>query len=351
MMWPFQRKVEVRDSSLTDALVASIVASAGGTSHANPSATAALESASSMVARGFAAARVEGPPRLTAAITPSLLSTIGRALIRRGELVLAIDVDPDGVVSLTPAADWDVTGDFDPASWFYRVNLAGPSRFTTRAMLPSAAVLHPRYQTDPETPWRGIGPLQSASLAGRLSALTTAALADAESGPRGSLLPLPLAGDDPTTTQLKADLEALRGQLATVESVRSLAPGAAGNAPAGDWESKRIGANPPTAEVALMQAATAEVLAACGAAGLFDSRDGTGQRESYRRWLHGTLAPCGRLVGEEMSKKLGAEVALSFDSLFAADLSGRARAFQSMVGGGMDVSRAAGLAGLMDTEA
>ncbi len=38
---------------------------------------------------------------------------------------------------------------------------------------------------------------------------------------------------------------------------------------------------------------------------------------------------------------------LTFDGLFAADLSGRARAFQSMVGGGMDVSRAAALAGLM----
>ena len=304
MMWPFQRKVEVRDSSLTDALVASIVASASGTSNANPSATGALEAAAGMMARAFAAARVEGPANRTAAITPSLLSTIGRALVRRGELVIAIDVDPDGVVSLTPAADWDVTGDFDPDSWFYRVNLAGPSRFTTRAMLPSGAVLHPKYQTDSETPWRGIGPLQSAALAGRLSAEVTAALADAESGPRGSLLPLPLAGDDPTTTQLKADLKALRGQLATVESVRSMAPGAAGNAPTGDWAKKRIGADPPTAEVALMAAATSEVLNACGASGLFDSRDGTGQRESYRRWLHGTVAPLGRILGEELSAKL-----------------------------------------------
>ena len=41
---------------------------------------------------------------------------------------------------------------------------------------------------------------------------------------------------------------------------------------------------------------------------------------------------------------------LRFDGLFAADLSGRARAFQSMVGGGMEVARAAGLAGLMAVE-
>ena len=36
--------------------------------------------------------------------------------------------------------------------------------------------------------------------------------------------------------------------------------------------------------------------------------------------------------------------------MFASDLSGRARAFQSMVGGGMDVQKAAALAGLMEPE-
>ena len=43
-------------------------------------------------------------------------------------------------------------------------------------------------------------------------------------------------------------------------------------------------------------------------------------------------------------------LALSFNRMFASDLSGRARAFQSMVGGGMDVQKAAALAGLMETE-
>ena len=44
------------------------------------------------------------------------------------------------------------------------------------------------------------------------------------------------------------------------------------------------------------------------------------------------------------------ELAFSFDRLFASDLSGRARAFQSMVGGGMPVDRAAALAGLLDPD-
>ena len=46
----------------------------------------------------------------------------------------------------------------------------------------------------------------------------------------------------------------------------------------------------------------------------------------------------------------GQPISLSFDGLFAADLAGRARAFQSLVNGGMDVAKAAALAGLMQAE-
>ena len=55
-----------------------------------------------------------------------------------------------------------------------------------------------------------------------------------------------------------------------------------------------------------------------------------------------------KTVEAELSDKLNIRVSLNFDALFASDLSGRARAFQSMVGGGMDVEKAAALAGLME---
>ena len=66
--------------------------------------------------------------------------------------------------------------------------------------------------------------------------------------------------------------------------------------------------------------------------------------------MHSTIAPLGRIVSEELSAKFETEIALNFDSLFSADLAGRARAFQSLVGGGMDVAKSAGLAGLMTME-
>ena len=59
------------------------------------------------------------------------------------------------------------------------------------------------------------------------------------------------------------------------------------------------------------------------------------------------LSPLGRLVESELQEKLEDSVTLSWQELRASDLSGRARAFQSMVGGGMPVAEAVAVAGLM----
>lgn len=63
--------------------------------------------------------------------------------------------------------------------------------------------------------------------------------------------------------------------------------------------------------------------------------------------MHSTISPMARIVEAELSEKLEAPIGLGFESLYAADLAGRARAFQSLVGGGMEVDRAAALSGLM----
>ena len=62
------------------------------------------------------------------------------------------------------------------------------------------------------------------------------------------------------------------------------------------------------------------------------------------------IAPLGRIVADELTRKLEVDVVLTWDELRASDLAGRAQAFQSMVGGGMDPAKAAGLAGLMSQE-
>ena len=92
--------------------------------------------------------------------------------------------------------------------------------------------------------------------------------------------------------------------------------------------------------------ASREVFSACGIPlSVVIDAEGTGQREGFRRLLHSTIMPLGRIVAEELSNKFEADISLGFDALFAADLSGRARAFQSLVGGGMDPGKAASLDG------
>ena len=75
--------------------------------------------------------------------------------------------------------------------------------------------------------------------------------------------------------------------------------------------------------------------------------DAAGQRESWRRFLHGSVQPLAELLAVELADKLAVPgLRLGFDALFASDLSGRARAFGSLVQGGMEADRAARLAGL-----
>ena len=83
---------------------------------------------------------------------------------------------------------------------------------------------------------------------------------------------------------------------------------------------------------------------------LFIDADGTAQRESMRRYFSLTVEPLAGLLSAELSVKLEVDISLGFSGRFAADLSGRARAFQSMINGGLDVAKAAGLAGLMEVE-
>ena len=98
----------------------------------------------------------------------------------------------------------------------------------------------------------------------------------------------------------------------------------------------------------LSQLASREIFAACGMnSSLFGEGDAASTKEAWRLCLFGVLSPLGRLVESELQDKLEDSVTLSWQELRASDLSGRARAMQSMVNGGMEVSQAVAVAGLM----
>ena len=151
---------------------------------------------------------------------------------------------------------------------------------------------------------------------------------------------------------MKGDIRNLRGSVALVEKLADWASGGAAQGGASEWQPRRIGAAPPPGVVEVARQATLEVLGACGIPpSLLSSDSGdSGQREGFRRFLHTTLQPLARIVQAELSEKLDGDVKLDLSATFASDLSGRSRAFASMVNGGMSLEKAAGLAGLMEAD-
>ena len=122
---------------------------------------------------------------------------------------------------------------------------------------------------------------------------------------------------------LKKDLAALKGAGALVETTRNW--GDSEGAPVGDWQPRRMGANPPATLAELRGQAFESVLSACGVPAelAVSGSQGTGQREAWRRFLHGTIQGAAAVISQELSRKLEVEVKLSFNALFASDLSGR----------------------------
>ena len=351
-IWPFRGRTEHRQAPYVDAIVRAILDSAEGESSSGGArtgdvlATSAVETACQLYAAAFAAADVEGAR--AARFGAAERSDLARALIRRGAAVYLLDTE-GGMIRFIRAATWDVIGGYRPQSWSYRVDLPGPSVTYKQQIVPAAGVLHFTYATGADRPWEGIAPVDYASLSARLHANLEQALTDESGGHRGYVLPMPAGVRSETVANLKADLRNLKGRTTLVESTAGGFGQGADRAPPRDWVPQRIGPNWPQAITEARREAAHSVLAACGVPlALVEPGDAQGAREAWRRFLHGAIAPLAARVAEELSEKLEASIRFTFDGLFASDVQGRARAYQSLTGGGMAPERAAVLAGLTE---
>ena len=229
-------------------------------------------------------------------------------------------------MNLFPAGSWDIRGGYDPRSWWYRVDLFGASQHLTK-FVPGEGVLHPRYAVDPGNPWLGLSPLQYARTAGALASNLELRLGEEAGGSVGHVLPIPQDGGDDSENDplasLKADLRAGKGRTLLTETTAAGWGEGKPSAPQSDWKPRRFGADPPDALVNLQSEAAMTVLSACGVPPMLAAAKAgdTGQREAWRRFLHGTVQPVAGLVAVELSGKLEQEIKLSFDGLFASDLS------------------------------
>ena len=358
-LWPFKREPEKRQSvqPFTDAIVAAIQATATGAELAQPNATAAVEAAAGFYSRALAAAVVRGAGIAERALSPSVLALAARDLIRRGESIFLMEIERDALV-LRPAGSWDVRGGPRESSYWYRLDMFGPSGNETR-FVPGASVLHFRYAVDPSRPWTGISPIQWARLTAAGLANLEAMVTSEAGSPFGYILPIPSEGDDEDETDdpnsgLRADMFSARGRTLLVGDA-SQGEESGGRLQGGAYRSvARFGANPPSSVEGLRSDTADSVLAACGlSAALFNqSSDGTARRESYRQALHIGVRPVVRLMVAELQAKLDApDLALDLSELHAHDVAGRARSFKGFIEAGVHPEDAARETGITLTHA
>ena len=344
MRW-FQRETRAKDESLTERIIDNLRAAALGS--VSPGRTATVEIASGLFYRAFAAAVVEDAPAYAVeALTPSVLGAMGRALIRRGESVWQIVVS-DGRLTLRPASS-SITGGPDPTTWRYLISTPGPS-ITTSLTVPADGVVHVKHETDLMKPWKGVSPLDAADV-------TSAALASS----RGVHGARERANERDAHTFRQWHSVAERGAARRVD--RSARAGQHHTWPRGRTLRRtqtpiasRMESHPLRSIIPDDSVVTArthlsnDILGACGipVALVSAASDGTSQRESLRRFLHGTVAPLARAMSHELAAKLNAPaLRLSFAQLFAADVAGRARAYAQLIGTGMAPDEAVQVAGL-----
>ena len=358
MLWPFERRAGRRypdtDSqappeedgtgagSATDAKISELLAQASGKA-VDATALAVVESCAGLWERCLASATVEPFSNRTAGLTPALLALVGRALAVKGNLVCRITVE--GVaVRLWPAADFDIQGETDPATWTYRLNLPGPSA-THTVVAPADGVLHFRCGALPSAPWRGVAPLARAT--------STATLAAA------------------VESSLSAELKIPPGRVGLVHGKASdllawMRTGgffAGGNVadrglqqePAARHKPQTYGPAPEEVVAALRGDTGRDIANAFGVSpALFAERgDGAGQREAWRRFWLGTVQPLAVQIQAEVREKLAPGVGITLEGMRAGDEDGRSRAvarraaaFKTLVDTGMDRDEARRVAGL-----
>lgn len=346
-MFSFRKMTKTEDrsgGSYSDSILASLEAST--TSRAADAAkSAAVEAVAGLLSRSLAGALVEAPPWATRALSPGHLGMIGRELIRVGEHVSVIDLDADGELVLLPSSSWHWNGTIEEDGWRCTATITGPSSSVTRTVGRDSVVFL-RWGHLSAEPHYGRAPHRLASLTAKAASESEKALGDEASGAIAQILTGPEGQDKAVYAEIKRDIQAARGRSLVLESTAGGFSDRAG-APHRDWMAARLGANPPAALVQLAKETFSRMVAAAGASpSLFDSSDGTAQREALRRWHLGTVLPVARLIEVELSARLDAKVRLKFDS-YPLDMQARAASIKRLVDSGMDLDKAAGIVGLL----
>lgn len=343
----FKSALEKRQVAGTDVVIQQLISrSRGENTTALPTALAAVETCTGVIARAFQSAEIIGPNWIKDALHPGMMGLIARALCRVGDVVLYTSInETKASAEFVPSAAVSVEGGWNRDTWMYNIHLPGPSKTTTKKKVSASSVLHFVWSRDVSTPWRGVSPIESADLDSQFLSTLVKALNDIASGPHGYFLPIPRTGGQAKNVDLlKQDIETSRGSALLVESMAdSWQAGGRGQVNS-DWQPKKFGADIDEEYATLYDTVNRAIMNAYGISPqLFDVGGST--REAWRVAIFGVVKPLANTLEYEMLRKLGVEVKIRFSDLRASDIQGRARAFKSLVDGGMSTEEAKKFAG------
>ena len=349
--WPWWR-LEVRESYSSQVLGLQYASATGSGSAADAAAGTAIERATVLYASAFSVATVKAPGRVSGSITPAWLAGAVRDLLRHGEHLSKITV-VNGQVHLLPASLWNITGDADPATWVYDIQMSGPSSMTTERM-PSRGVVHLMWSRSRTTPWIGCSPLSNCGLSARILGGLSRRLGDRAVQPTGAFLPVPQHDVDPAdgtspNDALGGDINQAAGRLLVVNST-SGGHGDRAAAPARDFSPTSFGLDIPEAASSLMEQVESRIFAATGIPPGLGGGTTSGQAVSnlYRQWIFGPVQGLANRIAVELEDKLEvAPVSFVFDRLGHVNVAERAAAVARLVDkGGMTLKDAREAVGL-----
>ena len=339
MGW-FSRKQQVQETekrNYTSQIIQSLEASVKKDG-SNPGGLSSIQACAGLWARAMSVANVEPANALTKLLTPKTLYDIGRSMLLNGEIIYLIRNTNNGI-NIHACSEVDIQGQLD---WTYRCVVSGPTSDLV-VNVGSDSVIHPRINATAKTPHQGgspaLVPFTSTDLA---SAIEFGLKEEAEAN-HGYVLPAPTEGlNDEDLGLLKDDLRELKGRTALVPTMQKGWSDGQNVPGASNWNPRRIGINPEEGLVTLQENINISILGACGVPPelLSGRASDTGRREAWRQFLHGTIQPTADIVAYEFSEKLETNITFNFNKLFASDIQGRARAFNSLTSGGLSLADA-----------
>ena len=361
-MWPFDRKPRAQAGgglSATEIALEALQREARGARAVDSAALALSQACIGLWERAIASASIAGGMAIDP-VTPPVLALTGRMLATRGNALFVIEAVPGSGIRLHPVSSWDPRGGYRPESRRYYVTLSGPNG-TISYNVHGDSVLHFKTGASDAEWWRGRGPLYRASGTAALAARLEKQMQDEAKIPVSRIVPFSTKTPIQTEAAEGADLdnptvEAIkRGGIAIVQGPP--AGGGFDQTPAARFAPQRMGAHPAETVPTLRSDVGQEICAAFGVppAVLISGTgtDGAAQRESWRRFWLGTVAPLGRMIQGELRAKLDTGAMVTFEALAAADEDGRSRAISRRAAAakvftdmGFERDRALALAGI-----